>query len=178
MTAYPGAKRALFRAYHIGGCGNCGFQPQETLADLCARKGGLNPDEVIECIQKHHQEDLAMMIEPRELKRLRDEGVPMKLIDMRSNEEHDAVAISGSTLLTREAMSDLMNDAAKDVLVVFYDHQGKHVLDAGTYFAGHGFTNVRCLKGGIDAWAAEVEPNMQRYDLEEGCCGGSGGDCC
>lgn len=176
LTAYPGAKRALFRAYHIGGCGSCGFQPQETLAELCARKGGLNPEEVIDCIQKHHQEDLTMMIEPKELKRLMDEGVAMKLIDMRSNEEHEAVSIQNSILLTRESMSELMNNPEKDMLVVLYDHQGQHVLDAGTYFAGHGFTNVRCLKGGIDEWAAQVDSNMPRYDLEDHHC--QGGGCC
>jgi hypothetical protein len=25
--------------------------------------------------------------------------------------------------------------------------------------------NVRCLRGGIDAWAQEVEPKMRRYKL-------------
>ena len=42
LDAYPGAQRALFRRYHIGGCSNCGFQPQETLEQLCERNGNLD----------------------------------------------------------------------------------------------------------------------------------------
>jgi len=45
------------------------------------------------------------------------------------------------------------------------DHQGKNALDAAAYFMGHGLQNVRCLRGGIDAWAQEVEPTMRRYKL-------------
>ncbi len=31
LEKFPGAQRALFRRYHIGGCSNCGFLPM----DLC-----------------------------------------------------------------------------------------------------------------------------------------------
>jgi hypothetical protein len=30
---------------------------------------------------------------------------------------------------------------------------------------GHGLTNVHCLRGGIDAWAVEVDPKLRRYRL-------------
>ena len=42
LEVFPGAQRALFRQYHIGGCSSCGFGPEETLAQVCARNGGLN----------------------------------------------------------------------------------------------------------------------------------------
>jgi len=31
LEAYPGAQRALFRRYHIGGCSSCAFRPDERL---------------------------------------------------------------------------------------------------------------------------------------------------
>src|SRR5947209_8651699 len=34
LATYPGAQRALFRKYHIGGCSSCAFEPSETLAEL------------------------------------------------------------------------------------------------------------------------------------------------
>ena len=40
LKEFPGAQRALFRRYHIGGCSSCGFQPTETLAQVCERYGG------------------------------------------------------------------------------------------------------------------------------------------
>ncbi|HZV36296.1 MAG TPA: rhodanese-like domain-containing protein, partial [Verrucomicrobiae bacterium] len=48
---------------------------------------------------------------------------------------------------------------------VIVDHMGKMGLDAAAYFAGHGFERVRCLRGGIDAWAREVDAKIRRYQL-------------
>ena len=42
--AFPGARRALFARYHIGGCQSCGFSPGETLAEVCARCHGKGRD--------------------------------------------------------------------------------------------------------------------------------------
>ena len=33
----PGARRALFAKYHIGGCQSCGFDDSETIGDVCIR---------------------------------------------------------------------------------------------------------------------------------------------
>ena len=48
LEACPGAQRALFRRYHIGGCSSCAFQPEETLAQVCARNGNLKVVEVLD----------------------------------------------------------------------------------------------------------------------------------
>jgi len=34
LQSHPGAQRALFKRYHIGGCSSCAFQPGETLEQL------------------------------------------------------------------------------------------------------------------------------------------------
>ena len=67
LAQFPGAQRALFRKYHIGGCASCGFSPEETLAGVCARNENLNVDEVIEHITASEEAERAMQIEPREL---------------------------------------------------------------------------------------------------------------
>ncbi len=51
-------------------------------------------------------------------------------------------------------------------LIAVIDHQGARSLDAAAYFAGHGFTNVKALFGGIDAWSQEIDPALPRYHLE------------
>jgi rhodanese-related sulfurtransferase len=50
--------------------------------------------------------------------------------------------------------------------MVLYDHRGQQSLDAAAYFMGQGFRNVRCLRGGIDAWSREVDEKIPRYRLE------------
>jgi rhodanese-related sulfurtransferase len=73
------------------------------------------------------------------------------------------VHIEGSTLLSQDVMRQIMGDGSNTKPVVVVDHQGKNSLDAAAYFMGHGLQNVRCLRGGIDAWAQEVDTEMRRY---------------
>lgn len=163
LTAFPGAQRALFRRYHIGGCSSCGFSPEETLAGVCARNGNLNVAEVLEHIRSSHELDVKVLISPPELAGLLQADKTVKVVDVRSREEFEAVHIPGSVLLSQEVMREVMGAGSNTQPVVVVDHQGKNGLDAAAYFMGHGLANVRCLRGGIDAWAQEVDPAMRRY---------------
>ena len=81
----PGAQRTLFRQYHIGGCSSCGFKPEETLADICERNNGLDPLAVIEVLQKGHEADELLMVDPSELKEwLEERPDKVKLLDVRT----------------------------------------------------------------------------------------------
>src|SRR5438128_9988979 len=84
LVQFPGAQRALFRKYHIGGCSSCGFSPEETLAGVCARNENLNVDEVAEHIIASHESDIAMQIEPREQAERIARGEKIYLLDMRT----------------------------------------------------------------------------------------------
>ena len=165
LEAFPGAQRALFRRYHIGGCSSCGFSPDETLAQLCARNGNLNVAEVLEHIHSSHEQDAKILISPKELAGLLQKDKSVKLVDVRSREEFEAVHIEGSGLLSQDAMQKLMASGSNTNPIVVIDHAGKNGLDAAAYFMGHGLQNVRCLRGGIDAWAREVDTKMRRYKL-------------
>ena len=63
-------------------------------------------------------------------------------------------------------MQEILGRWPRSELIVIYDHKGRQSLDAAAFFLGHGFSQVRCLRGGIDAWAAEADPAVRRYDLE------------
>ena len=78
LAAYPSARRALFRKYHIGGCSSCGFQPTETLAQLCERNGNLNVAEVLAHIRASHEQDCQLEITPREVADQRGTGATMR----------------------------------------------------------------------------------------------------
>jgi rhodanese-related sulfurtransferase len=165
LEAFPGAQRALFRRYHIGGCSSCGFGPTETLAQVCERNGNLDVAEVLAHIRSSHEQDAKILIEPKELAEWRRQDRSVRLVDVRSREEFEAVHIDGSVLLSQEVMRQFMSDGSNSRPLVIVDHQGKSALDAAAYFLGHGLQNVRCLRGGVDAWAQEVETGMRRYKL-------------
>lgn len=165
VKAFPGAQRTLFRRYHIGGCSSCAFSPDETLAQVCERNGGLNVNEVLAHIRSSHEQDAKILIEPKQLADWRSQDPSLRLVDVRSREEFEAVHIEGSALLSQDVMRQIMGDGSNTRPLVVVDHQGKSGLDAAAYFMGHGLQNVRCLRGGIDAWAQEVDPAMRRYRL-------------
>jgi len=165
LEVFPGAQRALFRRYHIGGCSSCGFSPDETLAQVCARNGNLEVAEVLRHIRSSHEQDAKILISPKELNELVKHEQVAKLVDVRSREEFEAVHIEGSILLSQPVMQQLMASGSNTEPIVVIDHAGKNGLDAAAYFTGHGLQNVRCLRGGIDAWAQEVDTKMRRYKL-------------
>src|SRR5512135_3342220 len=83
LEAYPGAQRALFRRYHIGGCSSCAFKPEETLEQVCRRNGELNVDQVLEHIQASHEQDAKVLVEPKELAEWRQREHSLRLVDVR-----------------------------------------------------------------------------------------------
>jgi rhodanese-related sulfurtransferase len=165
LEVFPGAQRALFRRYHIGGCSSCGFSPDETLAQVCARNGNLDVAEVLAHIQSSHEQDAKVLISPKELAEFLQHDQSVKLVDVRSREEFQAVHIEGAVLLSQDVMRELMASGSNTNPIVVIDHAGKNGLDAAAYFMGHGLQNVRCLRGGIDAWAQEIDPKIRRYKL-------------
>lgn len=166
LKLYPGAQRALFAKYHIGGCSSCGFQPTETLSEVCARNEGIPVAEAIQCIQESHQSDATLQISPQDLAQLKEERPALQLLDVRTREEHEAVAIPGSRLVTQDLIQEVFSSWDKTAPLIIYDHQGDRAMDATAYFLGHGFGGAKCLTGGIDAYAAEVDSSLPRYRVE------------
>ena len=77
----------------------------------------------------------------------------------------ETVKLADSHLFTQELMQEILANESKTDLLVIYDHQGAR-MDAAAFFQGHGFENVKSLRGGIDAWSAEVDSKLPRYHLE------------
>jgi rhodanese-related sulfurtransferase len=165
LEAYPGAQRALFRRYHIGGCASCGFSPEEPLEQLCQRNGGLEVNAVLEHIKTSHEQDAKILIEPNDLAEWLKQDKSIRLLDVRSREEFEAVHIEGAVLMSQPMTQEIMSEGTNSRPLVIIDHRGGQGLDAAAYFLGHGLTHVRCVRGGIDAWSQEVDPKLPRYQL-------------
>lgn len=166
LARYPGAQRALFRRYHIGGCSSCGFRPDETLAEVCARNENLPTAEVIEHIVASHDAEEQMQISPADTAALLKNDPTAKLLDVRTREEFDAVHVPGALFMTRDLMQEILGTWDKSAPLAIICHHGIRSLDATAYFAGHGFANAKSVRGGIDAWSCEVDQTLPRYSLE------------
>ena len=104
-----------------------------------------------------------MQIAPTDLKTLLPE---VDVLDIRTKEEFDAVHIPHSRHFDQTLMQEIMGTWDKDRHLVIVDHTGARSLDAAAYFAGHGFMNIKCLKGGIDSYSQQADPSLPRYTLE------------
>ena len=161
LEVLPGAQRALFARYHLGGCQSCAFSNDETLAQLCARSD-IPAGEALAHLLDSHAHDLEMLMEPAAAHAAR---AGLRFIDLRTREEHEAVVIPGSEFFTRELQQQIFaGDPAARILL--YDHSGKNVLDQVAWFRGHGLQQTHGLRGGIDAWSREIDASLPRYRVE------------
>jgi rhodanese-related sulfurtransferase len=161
LETLPGAKRAIFARYHLGGCQSCAFSNEETLEELCGRSE-IPAGEVLAHLLASHVHDLAMWMEPAVAQ---EQISGLRLIDLRTREEHAAVVISGSEFFTQELQQQLFaGDPGTRILL--YDHSGQNVLDQVAWFRGHGLNETYGLRGGIDAWSQEIDKSIPRYRVE------------
>jgi rhodanese-related sulfurtransferase len=163
LSAFPSAQRALFQRYHVGGCSSCGFQETETLEEVCKSHNLADVNEVIQHILVSHEVDSKMQISVKDAAALLKSDKSAKLIDVRTEEEFQIASIKGALLInTDEAVATVMG-WPKETPVVVHCHSGHRSMDAAAYLIGHGFTNVKSMTGGIDAWSAEIDPSVPRY---------------
>jgi sulfur-carrier protein adenylyltransferase/sulfurtransferase len=99
----------------------------------------------------------------QDLKRMRDNNEPHQLIDVREPHEADIAQIGGELI----PMGQIVNEAdkiAKDKPVIIHCRSGARsasVIQALEKM--HGFTNLYNLKGGILAWAREIDNSVATY---------------
>ena len=163
----PGARRALFAKYHIGGCQSCGFDDSETIGDVCKRNEDLPVDDVLKHLSSSAEHDQKIQINPSDLKKeLDQENTDIKLLDIRSREEFEAVKIPGSEIMTADLQQEALGKWGKETRTIIIDHTGDRSLDVAAFFIGHGLNKTVALAGGIDAYSKEVDPNIPRYRIE------------
>jgi len=85
------------------------------------------------------------------------------LVDVREPWEHERCRIEGSVLLPLAQLPARHTElpAGRDLVLVC--HHGGRSQQAAMWLARNGHPSVYNLQGGVDAWAIELEPAMQRY---------------
>jgi len=99
----------------------------------------------------------------QELNELKNSGADFQLIDVREPYEFDICNLDGELI----PMSEIPNNVdkiSKDKKVVIHCRSGKRSGDMLLWLEkNHGFTNLYNLKGGILAWARDIDPEMPTY---------------
>ena len=98
----------------------------------------------------------------QELKQMRDSKEDHQLIDVRENYEIDIVSIGGESIPMAAVMSNT-DKISRDKKVIIHCRSGARSAAIVQNLEKSGFTNVYNLKGGILAWAREIDTNLPSY---------------
>jgi rhodanese-related sulfurtransferase len=102
-------------------------------------------------------------ISPQDLKTRLDRNDRPVLVDVRDGWETKLCRLDNALHIPMEELefrTDELNPADD---IVVYCHHGVRSAAVADYLRGLGFSRVRNLSGGLDAWARAVEPSMRRY---------------
>ncbi|MDA4124698.1 MAG: molybdopterin-synthase adenylyltransferase MoeB [Thaumarchaeota archaeon] len=102
-------------------------------------------------------------VTPKALKASIDRGEKPVLLDVRETWEYELCHLEGTTLIPLGQLQARMNELDRAKEVVVYCHTGIRSTQAVALLRQAGFSNARNLQGGIDSWARQIDPKMQRY---------------
>ncbi len=102
-------------------------------------------------------------IDVRMLGEARADGLAHALLDVREPGEVEICAIAGSLFIPMQQIPERLAELSHDHPLVIMCHHGSRSDSVAQFLRGNGFSNVHNLAGGIDAWAAVMEPGMSRY---------------
>jgi rhodanese-related sulfurtransferase len=105
-------------------------------------------------------------ISAQDLKQLLAEGGQSGyvLLDVREPWEHETARIEGSVLMP---MGDIPSRAHQELdpesHIIAICHHGVRSMSVVVWLRDQGFEQAQSLRGGIDAWSAEVDASVPRY---------------
>ncbi|WP_072053070.1 rhodanese-like domain-containing protein [Hymenobacter terrenus] len=109
-------------------------------------------------------ESIPIEISAEELHRRLQAGENFQLVDVREPEEYDYCHLPDSLLLPLGEVPRRADEIRADGPVVLICHHGVRSAQALGYLRHRlGRTNVLNLRGGVAAWATQVDPDFPRY---------------
>ncbi len=106
---------------------------------------------------------MSYAISVRDLKDRLDKGNTIFLLDVREPHEYSMAKIEGSVLIPLGELPTSLDKLNSNDEIVALCHRGMRSADAVGFLMQQGFSNVKNLIGGIDAWSLEIDPEVPRY---------------
>jgi len=99
----------------------------------------------------------------QELKKLKDAGADFQLIDVREPHEYDICNLDGE-LIPMAEIPGSTDKISRDKQVIIHCRSGKRSGEMVLWLEkNEGYENLYNLKGGVLAWAKEIDPSMPVY---------------
>jgi rhodanese-related sulfurtransferase len=98
-----------------------------------------------------------------ELKRRHDAGEDFVLLDVREPDELATAALPWARAIPMREVPAHLAELPRDKPIVCICHHGGRSERVTEYLNGNGYPNAVNLAGGIDEWAADIDPSVPRY---------------
>jgi rhodanese-related sulfurtransferase len=85
------------------------------------------------------------------------------LLDVREPFELEIASVDGALHIPMQEIPAREAELGSDRVLVVMCHSGGRSRRVAEFLAQRGFTQVFNLKGGIDAWSTEIDPQVPRY---------------
>jgi rhodanese-related sulfurtransferase len=87
-----------------------------------------------------------------------------RLIDVREPWEYETTHVEGSTLIPMgEIPARAVQELRREDRLAVLCHHGVRSMNVTAWLRRQGFEQAQSVRGGIDAWSAEVDPGLPRY---------------
>lgn len=102
-------------------------------------------------------------VEPSEVLRRIQQGQALQLVDVREPVELQISALPGAVSIPLAQLMQRLDEVDRDRPVVLLCRTGVRSVRALHLLAAQGYSQVFSLKGGINAWAEQVDPTIRKY---------------
>jgi adenylyltransferase/sulfurtransferase len=106
---------------------------------------------------------MSFTITPKELKERLDKGENLCLLDVREEWENSLAKLEGSILIPLGTLPQSLDKLDRNREIIAYCHHGMRSADATGFLLQQGFSKVKNLVGGIDAWSLQIDSSVPRY---------------
>ena len=106
---------------------------------------------------------LPKSISAKELNELINSAEKIQIIDVREHFEWDICHIEGALNIPMNLIVESIDKISKDITIVVMCHHGIRSMNVIHYLESIGYKNLINLKGGIHAWATDVDKSMSTY---------------
>jgi rhodanese-related sulfurtransferase len=163
---FPEVHSLLFSKFHIG-LPVDGYSPEETVTSVC-KSHSKSDAEVLNFLNSEMADKQGPVIAPAELRdKLKSGSANLVLLDIREKWERDIACIDEAILITSENNESVLSSLQDNQEIVLIDWKQDRGPSFQKWLMQRGLSNIKCLQGGIDAWAESIDTQMARYDIDE-----------
>jgi rhodanese-related sulfurtransferase len=102
-------------------------------------------------------------ITPEEVSALRQTGSDFVLLDVREPHEIETAKVAGSVNIPMGEIPARVQELDPEQHIVVMCHRGIRSANVAVWLQRQGFERVQSMRGGIDRWSKEVDPNVPTY---------------